>query len=366
MLFVPSILNLKLRIAPDPGLGTVTRGVIRSKSVVIEGTVASTSAALPEVFCHSPSLGSHAIKLGPTTTPTRHFNFHKTVHLASDQYDLADLASLSVYIVRDDVAYRLQTDSENYYLDIGQVSKSEVYSRLSHRGTRIRDTETLVVYAIDALQRYYDDPATAAECLCTIGYRELETKQYSDQCEAIRRGPDIVAKFKDLNARQDYRWYVSANLMLAYFYIIRRELASAASSLSLIVEAAPNLRHTPQMITNTIKAFMLLGFVHRRLKPKETGCGQTAWEPALKWFQLAQGIWEFENHYSFGDLKLSIALLEQCNAALHLEAVAEGRRKDDPHQAPAGLQVDFDPLGFPAGEYRFRDFFNSPQVRIIA
>ena len=148
----PDGTNYPILIADKP-LGTVNRGVIRGRKALIEGILSERAGSEPNLFYHSPRLGSSSIV--PSVVEHAHAKAPSErrfiLELPLKSWSFADLASITFYGIVEGSSYALAIDKAGYHLSSGVVNRHNVYPLISHPATRISDRETLIAYATDAL-----------------------------------------------------------------------------------------------------------------------------------------------------------------------------------------------------------------------
>jgi hypothetical protein len=241
-------------------------------------------------------------------------------------------------------------------------------SLLQNPAYRIKDTAKLLMLARRAYSQNQNDFISAASCLCVIGYRALESglpSRHPDYDFCLNAGADQIANpratsrdtFERVKGQDSpssfegycYRWFVSLHLMLGYIRLAQGELEFASEHFQHIVASHHRLDTFPNMLTNDLKACMILGVV-RAMRGDDPGA-LAAWDEATSILKIGLIHREFFNFWSFHDLVVSGALARetfQLAFALRLEL---GLARQPPVRIPEGRAIDPSCLGFPGVQF---------------
>jgi hypothetical protein len=341
----------------------VEKGLFNKKEAIIEGEVAAStqwnqvvilSAAL-DVIARYDRIDE------PTTVKGGHrFQFKLPLPPLDDSLEsLAGLRFLALDTASQ-TAREIARRADHYNFNLALTEKN-FHPLIQDPSSRIKDKDTLLYYARWFLHRNRDNFTLACSCYCTIGYRLIEAKSLDELRTLVQDCQYLFDKDIDLGKRFDFRWYVSLSLLCGYAELILGDVATAAQYFDRIVNAMENISHTPQMVTNTLKAILLAGFIAENGGP---AAGIRYWSKANEALKMATGVWEYENYYSYSELAQSVLLSRECIAAVFL-----AKRKVDAQSVsvrvfPDKTPVSFANLGFPTTAYGFDKLFEKCGITI--
>jgi hypothetical protein len=341
----------------------IEKGTFNGDAAVVEGRVAALSPWNAVVAVSKDGKIVARSFRQPDSEPANDESYFRLQLPQPSIQDPLDTYSGMRYFAVDDpgvAAYEITRKSDAYYFDLN-LNEHNFHVLIQDPSSRIKDKASLVYFSRWFLHRYREEFTFAASCYCTIGYRLMETKSLDRLRELVDDCQYLFSMNIDLSKRFDFRWQVSLSLFCGYAELIGGDMSAASIHFDRIFASMNGLAHTPQMVTNTLKAILLLGFIAESAEPS---AGIKYWAKAVEAIRLASGAWEYENYYSFSELAQSVLLARECKAAALLS-----KRKIDPGAVsvrifPDQTGVSFANLGFPANAFGFHAMFPDSGIRI--
>lgn len=348
------------RLLNAPLSARIEKGTFESDHALIEGRILEPKSWTSVVAFGREGHLVERYQADPRTKGEGRFRFE--LPLPSLDEPLGAYSAMRFYILDQESrrAYEITDKLDSYYFDV-KLNEHNFHLVIQDPASRISDKSSLIYLSRWFLRRYRNEFTLAAPCYCTIGYRLMEARALDELKELASECQYLFATEVDLGGRFNYRWWVSLSLFSGYADLIFRDSAGAARHFQRIIESIPNIAHTPQMVTNTLKAILLQGFI---AEEEASGAGVPIWSKAVDALRTATSVWEYENYYSFSELAQSVLLGRECTAGVYLS-----RQKSDPSDVtvrsfPNQTGVSFSNLGYPANAFGFSAMFPNSGIKI--